>query len=356
MIIHCIFNLSIGGAEKALARLTHNISVEQKIVAIKGGGIEQDLQRRNIDYILLENCWKISEFQKLCRSLRAATVFWGWMYHGSLISVMLRIFYPKRRLVWHFHHASVEVKDHKVVTINIIRILRYLSKLIEPTIIYCAKKGRLEHERFGFPSAGAIVIPNFLDQEFYDLEQHLQEAGRKLNPPFKNLIKFVVIARWHPDKDIEKAIRFFKGLKDHGLMFSVDFFGAGLCDGNFDLTQEIEKRGLGACTKLNGMQNISPQLLKNYDALVLSSRNEASPNVVLEALCCGLLIISEDVGDVSRMVSMPPNFVGHIESKEAFEFVVNLSMHGYDREEYSPYLSADYCKSVIVQKYESIIC
>ncbi len=331
MIIHCIFNLSIGGAEKALARLAHNISVEQRIIAIKGGGIEQDLQRRNIDYIILMNCWKLSEFQKLCLSLRESTIFWGWMYHGSLISMLLCIFYPKRRLVWHFHHASVKAKDHKVVTINIIRILRYISRRIKPTIVYCAKKGQLEHEKFGFPSAGAMVIPNFLDQEFYDIEQHLQVAGRKSNPSFENIIKFIVIARWHPDKDIKKAIRFFKGLKDHGLMFSVDFFGSGLCDDNLDIIHEIENKGLGGCMKLNGLKNISPHLLQNYDALVLSSRNEASPNVVLEALCCGLLIISEDVGDVSRMVSMPPNFVGQIESKEALEFVVNLSTHGYSR-------------------------
>ena len=45
-----------------------------------------------------------------------------------------------------------------------------------------------------------------------------------------------------------------------------------------------------------------PEILNCVDALVMCSEYEGMPTVVLEALACGIPVVSTDVGDVSKIV------------------------------------------------------
>ena len=59
-------------------------------------------------------------------------------------------------------------------------------------------------------------------------------------------------------------------------------------------------------------------LLRNADALVLSSSYEGMPRCVVEALGCGLPVVSTDVGEVARVVHQGTNgFIVSEHSPEA---------------------------------------
>ena len=45
-----------------------------------------------------------------------------------------------------------------------------------------------------------------------------------------------------------------------------------------------------------------PSLMRDAAVLVLTSDNEGMPNVVFEALACGLPVVATDVGNLARMV------------------------------------------------------
>lgn len=77
----------------------------------------------------------------------------------------------------------------------------------------------------------------------------------------------------------------------------------------YDLAVEVIKKlqALGHSVELLELSNISeekiPKYLNSSDCLILLSDNEGSPNIVREALACGIPIVSFDVGDVRKWLS-----------------------------------------------------
>jgi glycosyltransferase involved in cell wall biosynthesis len=69
------------------------------------------------------------------------------------------------------------------------------------------------------------------------------------------------------------------------------------------LEHQAAALGIGAKVDFLGHQDDLPAFYQSLDIVVLTSSTEQMPLCVLEAMACGLPVVSTDVGDVRNMVS-----------------------------------------------------
>jgi glycosyltransferase involved in cell wall biosynthesis len=78
--------------------------------------------------------------------------------------------------------------------------------------------------------------------------------------------------------------------------------GRGVDDDNTELRRLIQESGLAGRTHLLGERDDVPRLTAALDVFSLSSYCESFPNVIGEAMACGVPCVVTDVGDASLIV------------------------------------------------------
>jgi glycosyltransferase involved in cell wall biosynthesis len=117
----------------------------------------------------------------------------------------------------------------------------------------------------------------------------------------------VFVGRLDHQKDPLLLLRAFAGLRQRRPSARLIVIGAGVLRG--DVERLISAEGLSGAVALIGLQRKSAiaDWLRAADLFVLSSAYEGMPMAVLEALGCGLPVLSTDVGEVKRVVKSGVN-------------------------------------------------
>lgn len=154
-------------------------------------------------------------------------------------------------------------------------LIRYRERLAGIATNYCSRRVRrviVVSKHLGVKLGGLPfeVIPNGVDfSRFYPMDQQLARRTLGLSA--------------------QRKIVLFGGAPDNRVK-------------NFDLAQEVCRLACDApmLVPLNGVPHEKVPLYMNAsDALLVTSFREGSPDVVKEALACGLRVLSVDVGDVA---------------------------------------------------------
>ena len=157
------------------------------------------------------------------------------------------------------------------------------------------------------------------------------EQGEKKNAGSKNLIAFC--SRLNKRKGIDKFIELATNYKNHGIKFEV--FGPDGGELNF-LTSEITSRKLDGILEYKGAINaeeVQP-ILKGFDLLVLPSKDEPFPMVILESLSVGTpVLVMPSCGIAPELKKFKSYFVsntedldGLIEAVDAFLSETNVNI------------------------------
>jgi len=238
-----------------------------------------------------------------------------WMYHadllGSLASVLpgarpsVRIaggVHPKAPLLWAIHHSAADPETFAPRTRLVLRLNAILSRWLPDRIICCAESARETHVTAGYRADKMIVIFNGVDTARFQPNPAAREDVRRELRLDPKVFLVGLFARFHPTKDhatfIQAASIFHRDNPDAHFLLT----GSGVTDGNPALTKALDEAGIRSQCHLLGQRSDIPRLLPALDALVSSSRSEAFPLIIVEAMASGVPCVVTDVGDSALIV------------------------------------------------------
>ena len=226
-----------------------------------------------------------------------------WMYHADLLGGVASRLAGNRTVCWGIRHSNLSPLHNRRSTLWVMKTCSVLSHWIPGKILCCSRMAKEIHISAGYDREKIIVIPNGFDLSRYkpDTEARISvrsELGLPKHTPLVGLI-----ARFDPQKN---QAGFFEAARQVHLSCQDAHFllaGAGVEEHNPTLRDAIRQAGVEAKTHLLGRREDIPRLMAALDVLASSSSfGEAFPNVLGEAMACGVPCVVTGVGDSAEIV------------------------------------------------------
>ena len=289
----------------------------------------------------------------------------GWMYHGNLAAQFARVLsLQKFPVFWGIRHSINSLASEKKLTQFIIKLGSINSKFVKK-IAFVSQISKSQHEALGYSSKNSCVIPNGFDTSIFKPSVEARKTVRAdLGLP-ENAFLIGLIARYHPMKDhanfLGAAAKLLKSCPDVHFVL----VGTEVEPQNLSLHQLIEDCYLFNQVHLLGERSDIPRLTAALDLATLASAyGEAFPNVVGEAMSCGVPCVVTDVGDSAWIIGDTGRVVPPRDDKalaNAWKELIELGTDGRKalgeaaRDRISESFSLDSVVAQYEQLYESVL-
>jgi glycosyltransferase involved in cell wall biosynthesis len=205
-------------------------------------------------------------------------------------------------VVWGLRNTTLERGVSARSTIAVAQLCSVLSRILPQRIVACADAAVRVHGDMGYDISRMVVIPNG-----YDLTRFAPDAVARqrlrLTWSVPDEVPLIgMVARFDPQKDHANLIAALGRVREGGWCFQAVLVGSGVTPENRDLAERLAAAGLEEWVKLLGPTQDVPAVMNALDMHVLSSKAEAFPNVLAEAMACGTPCVTTDVGDAARIV------------------------------------------------------
>jgi glycosyltransferase involved in cell wall biosynthesis len=311
-VMHVITGLNTGGAEMMLYKLlkaSDRAQVSHSVVSMQDQGSLGDKMVAlgvNVQTLHLPpgkiRLSGILALRKLIKQQKP-DVIQAWMYHANLLCSITNFTLRVRpKLLWGIRQSLPDIKAEKRLTQWVIQMGASLSKL-PAKIIYNAKQSAIDHQNLGYRADKTRVIANGFDvEQFTPSAIDYQQLRQRLNLP-ETAQCVGLIARYHPVKDHATFIAAASLLCAQYPDVYFVLAGTNVDTNNVDLQQMIAATSYAERFKLLGAQTQVAALVAGLDIVVLASKAEAFPNVIGEAMACGVPCVSTAVGDVAEIIA-----------------------------------------------------
>ncbi len=166
-------------------------------------------------------------------------------------------------------------------------IERVAARWAEAIICVCDYERRLALDR-------RIAPPERLHVVYNGVRDTAFRARPEAQPP-----RIVCLARFEPPKDHATLLDALALLRDDA--WELDLLGDGPLE--MSIRARAEALGLAGRIRILGYQAEPAEALSRAQLFVLSSRSEAFPRSILEAMRAGLPVVASDVGGVAEAVT-----------------------------------------------------
>jgi glycosyltransferase involved in cell wall biosynthesis len=310
-VMHIITTLGPAGAENMLCRIASGMDstrFENEVVSLTG---ILDLAERmhamgvRVRTLSMErsvpNPMLLIRLAKWIRESKPDVIH-TWMYHANLIGTLAARLAGNVPVVWGIHHNAFDPRIDKRRTMLVNRACAFLSRRFAARIVFCSEASLRTHKRLGYAAEKLEVIPNGFDLDQVKPDPTAHTSLRQELGISSDAIVIGVGARFHPHKDHRNFIRAAALL--HKQMPEIHFllFGMGITWENAALVGWIDSAGIRDCCHLLGARHDVSRLFSGVNIATTSSRSEAFPIVVGEAMACGTPCVVTDVGDSALIV------------------------------------------------------
>ncbi|MEJ5200941.1 MAG: glycosyltransferase [Anaerolineales bacterium] len=304
-----IRSIGIGGAERQLCLLASELQkngYQTKIITIYGSG-SSEAEPKSIDINITSlgrrNRWDLSFFIKLFALIKKEKpdILHSYLQIANIAAALVKILFPRIKVVWGIRASYVDTSQYGCLVQITQKVHDHLNKMPD-YIIFNSQAGMKYAAGLGYPKEKSCVIQNGIDTKRFFPDR---EAGLNLRQNWRvdaNLKLIGMVARIDPQKDypnfLNAAALLAKERSD------IRFVCVG--DGPEKLKREYwqlsHRLGLDSVLIWAGEQKDMLSIYNALDILVLSSYGEGFPNVIGEAMACGVPCVATNVGDAAQLI------------------------------------------------------
>lgn len=307
-VLHIITGLVVGGAEMALYRLilqsrgsgyTHTV-----ISLTPEGGMYERFRDAGIEVIVLDfRRAPVSQFLRLRRLVRniRPDIVQTWLYHADMLGGLAARLAGNRNIIWGIRATDPNGGCARA-TVLVRWLCAWISGWVPHTIVCVAEAARKAHADVGYDAARMVVVGNGFDLSRFTATQGQRTVLRAQCGFGPGHIVIGTLGRFNPDKDHRNFVQAAGRLASRHAQLRFLMVGTDLDAGNRELMRWIGDTGFADRFVLLGERSDVPVCLAAMDIFCLSSRTEAFPNAVGEAMAMGLPCVSTDVGDVAMLM------------------------------------------------------
>jgi len=315
--LHLFFlirSLNIGGTERQLVELIKGLDKNAFEITI---GLFYDEGTLREELVVFEGVKLLPLFKsgrwdliRFCTRLITVLhrlkphILYSFLPDANLVGLISGKITRVKQIVWGVRASNMDVSRYDWLTRTSLRLSAFLSRF--PDIIIANSFAGLRfHKDIGYKTERMKVIPNGIDTKLFKPDH---PSGFRLRDEWgidEETITIGLVGRLDPMKDhttFLQAVKIFDQKE-----CSVRFVCVGDCDGKEPYKSEIHSLcmtlGLNGSLIWTGARSDMPAVYSALDIVTSSSSfGEGFPNVIGEAMACGVPCVVTDVGDSAIIV------------------------------------------------------
>lgn len=291
--------LTAGGAERTLISFANNLNVDEfeaRLVSITQDGPARNWVQKNVPIDVMNSNFFGFGFFKLIQRVNniKPDIIFSTMPHCNALAILTKLLFPKIRVIVREAAlpnsilSSYGIKGH---------LSWFIYKILYPRADMVISNSTPMFEQFQtdfkLPMNNHVVLFNPVDTKRITSFEY---KNCRVTQDCDQLMKFVAVGRLIPEKGFDRLLVEL-GKADFKRLWKLDIIGEGPT--RSQLESLIKEHKLHHNVSLRGYFENPWIIAANADCLLLPSRWEGMPNVVLEGLSLGVPAIAmRDAGGI----------------------------------------------------------
>lgn len=303
--LHLITGLDRGGAETMLCKLAEAQPIPSSFATLlPQGGLRRDLGRHWEDLgAFLEGGLSGKNLCRIVAQMLQSPpeAIMTWMYHSDLMGAPLG-WVLRRPVAWNLRGALDTTTVFKERTRLIIKILGMLTQLTETFVCSNSTRAIAAHRAAGYRISRWAYLPNGFDLHRFRPDKDIRTRWRHAHGIATDTAVLGIVARFDPAKNYNRFLRIAARLMTRRSDLIFVAMGRDVTRENAWFADRIAALGLSGRILLLGEIARTEEVIPALDLLCLTSDTEGFPNVLGEAMACGVPCVTTDVGDCREVV------------------------------------------------------